>query len=87
MIKAPVIHYCPFQGGSSVVVLCCLFWVLSYVNIILVRFGLLSGHLLRKSCSVGRLFVVLVISRFGVEGRIWVLNASVPGHCILVTFI
>ena len=25
-------------------------------------------------------------SRFGFEGRLWVLFATVPGHCILVTF-
>ena len=25
--------------------------------------------------------------RFGFEGRIWVLIAQVPGHCILATFI
>ena len=30
------------------------------------------------------LFVILVISRFGFEGWIWVLIASVPGICILV---
>ena len=33
------------------------------------------------------LFVALVISRFGFEGWIWVLIASVPGLCILFTFI
>ena len=31
-------------------------------------------------------FVILVIFPFGFEGRIWVLIASVPGHCLLVTF-
>ena len=47
---------------------------LKCVHIILVRFGLLSGHLLGNSCSVGHmfsvflLFVILVISRFGFEG-------------------
>ena len=30
-----------------------------------------------------RLFVILVISRFGFEGWIWVLTASVPDLCIL----
>ena len=34
-----------------------------------------------------RLFVILVISRFGFDGGIWVLVAPVPGHCILVTFV
>ena len=32
------------------------------------------------------LFVILVISRYGFEGGIWVLITPVPGHCILVTF-
>ena len=31
--------------------------------------------------------VILVISRFGFEGGIWVSVAQVPGHCILVTFV
>ena len=31
------------------------------------------------------LFVVLVVSRFGFEGGIWFLIASVPGQYILVT--
>ena len=31
------------------------------------------------------LFVILFISRFGFEGWIWVLIASVPGLCILLT--
>ena len=58
-------------------------------HIILVRFGLLSGHLLGISCSlVDHMFsfVILVISRFGFEGWIWVLVASVPDLCILLTF-
>ena len=32
-------------------------------------------------------FVILVFSRFGFEGWIWVLIASAPGLCILFTFI
>ena len=60
----------------------------------LVLFGLLSGHLLGNSCSLGlpyvliifSLLVILVISRFAFEGWIWVLIASVPGLCILFTF-
>ena len=32
------------------------------------------------------LFVILVISHFGFEGWIWVLIASVPDLCILLTF-
>ena len=31
------------------------------------------------------LFVMLVITHFGVEGGIWVLIAPVPAHCILVS--
>ena len=67
---------------------------LMFVHIILLfRFGLLSGHLLEKKlltrltiCSLYILTVILVISRFGFEGWIWVLIALVPGHCIFVTF-
>ena len=33
------------------------------------------------------LFVILVISHLGFEGWIWVLFASVPDLCILLTFI
>ena len=53
----------------------------------LVQFGLLGGHLLEDGCSFGLpcvffvfwLFVILAISRFGLEGWIWVMVASVPG--------
>ena len=56
----------------------------------LVQFGLPSGHLLGNSCSQGRtyiLFVILVIYRFGFDGWLWVLIASVLGLCILFTFV
>ena len=33
------------------------------------------------------IFVILVISRFGNGGGIWVLVAPVSGNCILVTFL
>ena len=33
------------------------------------------------------LFVILVISRFGFKGWIWVLIASVPDRCILLTVV
>ena len=65
------------------------------VNIILVRFGLLSGHLFGKELltrlTILHLYyiltiVILAISRFGFEGGIWVLISSIPSHCILVTF-
>ena len=35
---------------------------------------------------VFKLFVILVISRFGFDGGIRVLIAPVPGHCIFATF-
>ena len=65
------------------------------VRIILVRFRLLSGHLLGNSCSLGWpyvlfvfwLFVILVMTRFGFEGWIWVLIASVIDLCIRFTVI
>ena len=38
------------------------------------------------SVSVFRLFVILVISRFGFDGLILVLVDSVPGLCIHFTF-
>ena len=65
------------------------------VNIILVRFGLLSGDLLGNSYSLSwpyvlfvfGLFVILIISSFGVEDWIWVMITLVPDHFILFTFI
>ena len=39
-----------------------------------------------STCNIKCLFVNLVISRFGFEGRIWVLISPVPGHCLLVAF-
>ena len=54
----------------------------------LVPFRLLSGHLLVDQMFSLNFdyFVILVISRFGFEGWIWILIASVPGLCILFTF-
>ena len=60
-----------------------------------VWFGLVSGHLLGQSCPFGWpcvlivlcLFVILVISRFGFGGGVWFLNAPVPVHSLLGTFI
>ena len=47
----------------------------------------------RAAHSVGHMFslyfdyfLIVVIPRFGFEGWIWVLIASVPGLCILFTF-
>ena len=42
-----------------------------------------EGHLLGNNW----LLVILFISCFGFEGRIWVLIASVPDVCIFFTFI
>ena len=57
----------------------------AYVHIISSSVSLLSGHLMGNSCSVVHMFslyfVILVISRFGFEGWIWVLIASVPDLC------
>ena len=63
---------------------------LSCVHIILIRFGLLSGHLLGNSSSLGIPYVLfyfdyLYFQLF--EGWIWVLIASVSGNCILFTLI
>ena len=100
-LSPPVIHYWPFQGGSSVVVLCCLFLVSEFLwcfalcmfLLFLVRFGLLSGHLLGTSCSLGWPYVlcILIICNLSCfqlwfEGWIWILIVSVPGLCILFTF-
>ena len=62
-------------------------------SVSLVWFRLLSGHHLGKICSLGwllvhvviLLIVILVISHFGFEDWIWVLIASAPDHCLLVT--
>ena len=64
---------------------------LTCVHIILVRFRLLSGYLLGNSCSlclsyvlfVFLLLLIFVIFRFGFEGLIWVLIASVPDLYII----
>ena len=32
-LRPPVIHYCPFQGGSFVVVLCYMFWCQSFGDV------------------------------------------------------
>ena len=70
-----------------------MFYLMSF-SILLVWFGLLSGHLLGKSYPLSWpcvlvvfcLFVISVISRFGFEGWVWILFAPVPVHCLLVTF-
>ena len=40
------------------------------------------NHMFSLLCS----FVALVVSHFGFEGRTSVLFASVPGHCLPLTF-
>ena len=56
-----------------------------HIMFVLVRFGLLSGHLLRKAHLVGSVFsllfcllvikvVILVISRFVFESGVWFLK-------------
>ena len=40
----------------------------------------------RNTSQGHNVLVVLVISHFGFKDRILVLNASVPGHCLLFTF-
>ena len=65
-------------------------------HFILVRFWLLSCHLLEKKTLLTRLIicsicicliVILVISDFCFEGWIWVLVTSVPGLCILLLWL
>ena len=67
---------------------------LMFVNIPLVRFGLLSCHLLGNSCPLGWpfdrivfcLFVIFIYFPFWFLGLIWLLNAPVPVHCFSITF-
>ena len=51
-----------------------------YVQIVIVRSRSFRKELPATSIAI------LVISRFGVDSRIWVLVASVPGYCLLVAF-
>ena len=61
---------------------------------VFVRYWYVSDHLLGKSCSFGLpnvlfvlcLFVVLVVSDFDFHGGTLYLIASVPGHCLPLTF-
>ena len=51
---------------------------------------LINLNFAKTRCCYGCLcqkFVILVISRFGFEGWIWVLITSVPDLCILFTFL
>ena len=52
-----------------------------------VGFDGLGCHLLGKNCSLCRMFIRNFSNfSFGFEDMVWVLIASVPGHCSLVTF-
>ena len=61
--------------------------------ILLVRFGLLSGHLLGNSCPLGWpfvliafcLFVIFIYFPFSFKSGIWLLIAPVPVHCFSIT--
>ena len=69
---------------------------LMFVHYTLVRFWLLSGHLVGNSCPHGWSYVFIVfclfvfflfISHFGFKSVIWLLIAPVPVHCFSITFI
>ena len=55
--------------------------------ILLVQFGLLSGHLLGNSCPLGKQFVLIVFCLFGFKGGIRLLIAPVSVHCFSITFV
>ena len=62
--------------------------------ILLVQFGLLSGHLLGNSCPLGLQFVLIVFCLFeifiyfpfGFKSGICRLVAPVPVYCFSITF-
>ena len=45
-----------------------------------------AAHSVNRIFSLLCIFVALVVSHFGFEGRTLVLIASVPGHCLPFTF-
>ena len=45
-----------------------------------------AAHSVNHMFSLLCLFVALVVSHFGFEGRNLVLIASVPGHCLTFTY-
>ena len=67
---------------------------LLFVQYILVRFELLSGHLSGNCCPLGWpyllivfcLFVFLFISHFDFKSGIWLMIAPVPVHCFSILF-
>ena len=65
----------------------CVHIIFSSVRCGVASFWEIAAHSVDHMFSLYLLFVILVISRFGFEGWIWVLFASVPDLCILFTFI
>ena len=60
---------------------------LYYFSCRVATFWEIAAHYVNHMFSfVFRLFVILVIFRFGFEGWIWVLIALDPDFCILLTF-
>ena len=63
--------------------------------ILLVRFGLLSGHFLRINCPLGWSFVLIVFCPFAIfiyspfcfKSEIWLSLAPVPVHWFSITFL
>ena len=74
-----MLHYRPFQGVSSVVVLYCLSMTFQsmFVHIICSPVAISFGIKLLTRLTICSLFF------YTIEGWIWVLIASVPGLCIL----
>ena len=66
---------------------------LMFVHFTLVRFWLLSGHLLGNSCPLGWSFVLIVFCLFVfysfpilvLRAGFWLLIAPVPVHCFSIT--
>ena len=65
-----------------------------FVHILLLRFGLQSGHLLRNSCPLGWPYVLIVFCLFCniylfpvlvLRAGFWLLIAPVPVHCFSIT--
>ena len=64
-----------------------LYFTLCLFIILLVQFGLLSGHLLGNSCPLGKQFVLIYLfPAFGFKSGICLLIAPVPVHCFSITF-
>ena len=95
-LSPQVIHYCPFQCGSFVVVLCCLFLCQCFGDVSshvcntfrsvwvaeLPPFGKELPTLLAVYSHVFCLFVIVVISHFDFEGGVRFFIAPVPVYCV-----